>query len=253
MSNYYNPQRTRHLYDPAGTKPFPISRSKLDLFIECPRCFYLDRRLGVGRPTGFPFNLNSAVDTLLKKEFDVHRARGSRHPLLEQYGVDAVPVDHEELPAWRENFQGIRFHHEPTNLIVTGAIDDLWRDAQGRFVVVDYKATSKAGRITALDQGWHAAYKRQMEIYQWLLRRKGHDVSATGYFVYCNGLTDREAFDGKLEFDVTLIRYDGDDSWVEGAVREAHACLNAAAVPHAAEGCDYCAYVDAVGKAAGKG
>jgi len=249
MTKFYNPRRTRNVYDPASGKPFAVSRSKLDLFLECPRCFYLDRRLGVGRPPGFPFNLNTAVDTLLKKEFDIHRASGSRHPLLEKYGIDAVPVDHAELAAWRENFKGIRFHHEPTNLIITGAIDDLWLDAQQRFVVVDYKATSKSERITALDQGWHAGYKRQMEIYQWLLRRNGLEVSPTGYFVYCNGRTDLAAFDGKLEFDVTLIPYVGDDSWVEQAVRDAHRCLNAAIIPAAAEGCDYCAYVKEVGAA----
>jgi hypothetical protein len=248
MSKYYNAPRTRNLYVPGDPAPFKISRSRLDTFVQCPRCFYVDRRLGVDRPPGFPFNLNTAVDTLLKKEFDVHRAGGSRHPLLERYGVDAVPVDHAELAVWRENFKGIQYHHQPTNLIVTGAIDDLWQDARGRFVVVDYKSTSKAGRIDALDQPHHAAYKRQMEIYQWLLRRKGHDVSATGYFGYCNGRTDPAAFDGKLEFDVTLIDYVGDDSWVEQAVTDAHACLNAPEIPPAAVDCDYCTYIEAVGK-----
>ncbi len=48
MSDYYNPQRTRNLYDPASKEPFRLSRSKIDLFLECARCFYLDRRLGVG-------------------------------------------------------------------------------------------------------------------------------------------------------------------------------------------------------------
>ena len=134
MSQYYNPRRSRNLYDPSSDKPFKLSRSKLDLFIECPRCFYIDRRLGVGRPPGFPFNLNSAVDTLLKKEFDIHRRAGSQHPLLERYGVDAVPVDHEKLNEWRENFKGVTFHHRETNLIITGAIDDLWQDRDHRFV-----------------------------------------------------------------------------------------------------------------------
>ena len=236
------------IYIPGSVAPFKISRSKLDLFLECPRCFHIDRRLGVGRPKGLPFTLNTAVDKLLKKEFDYHRARGSRHPLLERYGVDAVPVDHAELPVWRENFQGIQYHHLLTNLIVTGAIDDLWQDTQGRFVVVDYKSTSKAGRIDALDQPWHVGYKRQMEIYQWLLRRKGFEVSPTGYFVYCNGRTDRAAFDGRLEFEVTLIAHRGDDSWVEQAVTDAHACLNAPGIPLAAQDCNYCKYVWAVGK-----
>ena len=55
------------------------------------------------------------------------------------------------------------------------------------------------------DADWQDGYKRQMEIYQWLLRKNGLDVSDTGYFVYCNGKTDKEAFDGKLEFDIEFI------------------------------------------------
>jgi len=115
-------------------------------------------------------------------------------------------------------------------------------------VVVDYKSTSKAGRIDALDQPWHVGYKRQMEIYQWLLRRKGFEVSPTGYFVYCNGRTDRAAFDGRLEFEVTLIAYDGNDSWVEQAITDAHACLNAPGIPAAGGSCKHCAYIGAIEK-----
>ena len=61
--------QSRGIFTPASKDPFKLSRSKIDLFFECPKCFYLDRRLGVGRPPGFPFSLNSAVDGLLKKEF----------------------------------------------------------------------------------------------------------------------------------------------------------------------------------------
>lgn len=125
MSNYYTPIRSRNLYNPGDIKPFKLSRSKIDLFLECPRCFYLDRRLGVGRPPGFPFTLNNAVDTLLKQEFDIYRTSGKPHPLIEQYGVDAQPVLHEDLDKWRQNFVGVQYLHEPTNLIITGAIDDL--------------------------------------------------------------------------------------------------------------------------------
>ena len=105
MSKFYKPQRSRNMYEPGAEKPFKISRSKIDLFVECPRCFYIDRRLGTGRPPGFPFNINSAVDTLLKAEFDVHRAAGTPHPLLEAYGLDAVPAPHDQIDAWRRELQ----------------------------------------------------------------------------------------------------------------------------------------------------
>lgn len=210
--------------------------------MQCPRCFYIDRRLGVDRPPGFPFALNSAVDALLKKEFDLLRAEKKAHPLIEKYGVDAVPVAHESLGDWRNNFRGVQYLHEPTNLIITGAIDDLWQNSRDEYIVVDYKSTSKNEEIIALDKDWQDGYKRQMEIYQWLLRRKGFNVSDTGYFVYCNGRTDLEKFDAKLEFDLTLIPHEGKDAWVESTIFDIHKCLNSDVIPEVNEDCDYCKY-----------
>jgi len=245
MSQYYTPKRQANLFNPKAQKPFKLSRTKIELFFNCPRCFYLDRRLGIAAPPGFPFALNSAVDALLKKEFDIHRVRNQIHPLMARYGLDAVPVAHENLDRWRHNFTGVQFLHAKTNFLVFGAIDDLWQNAKGEYLVVDYKSTSKAGAITALDQDWQIGYKRQMEVYQWLLRRNGLPVSDTGYFVYCNGQTDRAAFDGKLEFDVTLIPYTGDDGWVEKALIGAQKCLQADKIPKAGADCDYCQYAAA--------
>lgn len=232
--------RIRNLYDPSTKEPFKISRSKIDLFVECPRCFYLDRRLGVGRPPGFPFNLNSAVDHLLKKEFDIHRAKGESHPLMKAYGVDAIPFAHPRMDEWRENFKGVQFLHTPTNFIVTGAVDDIWINKKKELIVVDYKATSKESEVT-LDAEWQNGYKRQMEVYQWLLRKNDFEVSDTGYFVYANGRKDLKAFDGKLEFKVILLPYTGSDAWIETLLMEIKLCLDGA-LPKTKEGCVYCAY-----------
>ncbi|NCU42517.1 MAG: hypothetical protein EOM19_07450, partial [Candidatus Moranbacteria bacterium] len=184
MSQYYTSKRVRNIFDPKSQGPFRISRSKIDLFLNCPRCFYLDRRLGTGRPPGFPFNLNSAVDALLKKEFDMHRANHSQHPLMKQYGIDAVPFEHSKMDEWRDSLRkGIQYLDEETNLLITGGVDDVWITPDGELLIVDYKATSKNGEVS-LDAEWHIGYKRQMEIYQWLFRKNGFRVSDTGYFVY---------------------------------------------------------------------
>lgn len=246
MGYNYNPRRSRNLYDPASDKPFRISRSKIERFVECPRCFYIDRRLGTDRPPGFPFNINSAVDTLLKAEFDTHRLAGTPHPLQRAYGLDAIPARRGEIDDWRENFKGVQYHHAPTNLVITGAIDDLWVDRSGEYIVVDYKATAKKSPVTSIDQGWQIGYKRQMEIYQWLLRRNGLPVSDTGYFVYCTGRPDAEAFDARIDFDINLIPYEGDDGWVEDTIVALHDCLNGDQVPEPGDDCDYCRYVEAV-------
>lgn len=246
MSQYYNPNRTKNLYEPDSKELFRLSRSKIDLFISCPRCFYLDRRLGIGQPPGYPFSLNSAVDTLLKKEFDIHRAAKTPHPLMEHYKVDAIPLFHEKLDEWRDSLRrGITSHIKNTNVVVTGGVDDIWVSPNGELIVVDYKATSKDGEVT-LDAEWQDGYKRQMEIYQWLFRQNGFRVSKTGYFVYCNGNTDKEAFDSKLEFDIKLIPYKGNDSWVGPTINKAIACLQQTDIPESGPDCDYCKYRQAV-------
>ncbi|MDP3245245.1 MAG: PD-(D/E)XK nuclease family protein [bacterium] len=230
------------LFDPKSKESFKLSRSKLELFWECPRCFYLDRRLGVGRPPGFPFTLNAAVDALLKKEFDIHRAKGQAHPLMKQYKIDAIPFAHEDLDKWRENFTGVQYLHKPTNFLVTGAVDDVWVNRADELIVVDYKATSTSREIT-LDEEYRQSYKRQMEIYQWLLRQNKFKVSDTGYFVYVNGKRDKEAFDAKLEFDVVILSYQGSDQWVEQAIIKARKCLSSNKAPEADGKCEFCGYV----------
>lgn len=245
MSQYYKPHRkTDWNY---GGPRWRLSRSKIDLFVSCPRCFYIDNVLGTARPPGFPFNLNSAVDKLLKKEFDVHRAGKTPHPLMKEYGIDAVPFQHEKIDIWRENFKGVDTVHTPTGFTVSGAIDDVWVNPKGELHVVDYKATSKDEEVT-LDAEWQDGYKRQMEIYQWLLRQNGFIVSDTGYFVYANGRTDLKAFDGKLEFDVKIIPYTGSADWIEQTLLDIKSCLDSDALPPPGKECDYCEYRKAVGE-----
>lgn len=235
--------RTRNIYDPKSKEPYKLSRSRLERFLKCPCCFYLDRRLGVDQVSGPAFTLNSATDTLLKKEFDVCRAEGKKHPLMKKYKVDAIPFQHPDIDEWRENFKGVQYLHEPTNLIITGAVDDIWVKPAKELIVVDYKSTSTTKEIDLNDgTPWKEGYKRQMEIYQWLLRQNGFKVSNTGYFVYVNADTDQDAFDGKLVFDEQLIAHAGDDSWVEKAIIDAHKCLKGKKMPKMSKDCEWCSY-----------
>jgi len=245
MSQYYNPNRKKNLYDKDSKDIFRLSRSKIDLYLNCPRCFYLDRRLGVGQPPGYPFSLNSAVDKLLKREFDSHRAKGTPHPLMKAYGLDAIPLAHDKIDEWRDSLRrGITVPIGGTNVVVTGGVDDVWVKPDGEFIV-DYKATSKEDEVS-LDADWQIGYKRQMEIYQWLFRQNGFKVSNTGYFVYCNGDADKEAFDAKLEFDIKLLPYEGNADWVEKSILDAIKCLKSDKLPEPGEDCDFCKYRQAV-------
>jgi len=237
----YKPRRSRNLYQPGHNKPFKLSRTKVESFINCERCFYLDRRLGVNQVPSFPFNINSAVDELLKREFDRYRELAEPHPYMIAAGVNAIPYQHDELNKWRENFIGIQYFHENSNFLLHGAIDDIWKKNEGELIVVDYKATSKKDKVN-INAPWQKGYKRQMEFYQWLLRKNNFQVSNRGYFVYCNGRRDREGFNAKVEFDVDLLPYDGDDGWVEDTIEKIVTCLNQDKTPEPNENCDQCKY-----------
>jgi CRISPR/Cas system-associated exonuclease Cas4 (RecB family) len=219
-----------------------LSRSKIDLFLTCPRCFWLDVRAKIRQPPGFPFNLNNAVDHLLKNEFDRYRGGTTVPPRLQREGVALIPAAHRELPKWRHNFTGVRVEHAPTGLTVYGAIDDLWTDARGNHYVVDYKATAKKDEVT-LDAEWQDAYKRQVEFYQWLLRQHRVKVADRAWFVYANGVKDEAPFVDVLRFRTKLTPYDGDASWVEPTLREVADCLAMKHPPAPAPECEFCDYV----------
>lgn len=237
-------QRKGNLYSQKSKEPFRISRSKIDMFLNCPRCFYLDRGLGLGRP-GMPgWALNSAVDQLLKNEFDLLRQKGEAHHLMIDYKIDAIPFSHPDLPEWRDDhyrFKGASTVHKQTNLEICGIIDDVWVNPKEELLIVDYKATSTNNEIS-LDDEYKQGFKKQMEIYQWIFRQMGFKVNKTGYFVYANAGKNRPKFDGRLEFEVQIIPHKGDDSWVDPTILEIKKCLESDKIPDPDPDCEFCEY-----------
>lgn len=233
-------------YKPGQKTPFKLSRSKIELFTQCPRCFWLDVRLKITRPSSPPFQINKAIDELFKKEFDGYRAKQEPHPLMLEYAIEAVPYQHDKLDEWRHNFTGVVHLHEPTNLHLFGAVDDIWVNPAGELIVVDYKATAKDKEVS-LDAEWQNSYKRQMEIYQWLLRQNGFLVSDTGYFVYTNGRMDLDGFHDRVEFRTKVIAHTGSTDWVEPTVMKMKECMDSETMPAVGQSimggdCEFCTY-----------
>lgn len=224
-----------------------LSRSKIELFIDCPRCFWLDVKKGIKRPPPAPYTLNNAIDYLLKQEFDLYRDKGTPHPIMMNNKIKAVPWKTPEMNKWRHNFTGVAYHHEPTDFLVYGAIDDLWLNQEKEIHVVDYKATG------ANQHQIYDSYGRQMEIYQWLFRKNKIKVSPIGYFVFArvskaNGFSNQGALrpgsgqGGALPFDIFVEPYKGDDSWIEETLKNARIVFESDEVPKASASCVHCEY-----------
>ena len=221
-----------------------VSRTAWESFIRCKRCFYLERKLKI-KPIGMPgYPINSRVDVLLKAEFDIYRKKQEPHPIMLENKINALPYQHPDLEEWRESLRhGVKREHKKTNLILRGGLDDLWINTDtNQLIVVDYKATSKKGEVS-IDAEWQIGYKRQIEFYQWLLRGNSFDVSDMGYFVYCNGISEKDEFNNQLEFKTKLIPYKGNDTWVEPTLLDVKETLMKDTPPDADPKCSYCSYV----------
>ncbi len=193
------------------------------------------------------FALNLAVDELLKKEFDLLRKKGQAHELMKKYKIDAVPFSHPDIDTWRNNFVGKRYLHEGTNLLIFGAIDDLWINKKDELIVVDYKATSTIKEIS-LDDKWKQNYKKQLEIYLWIYEKSGFKVSKTGYIVYANASKNRAKFDGKLEFELKIHPHKGNTDWIEPTIFEIKKTLDSDKLPASGAECEYCPYREKASK-----
>ena len=221
----------KKLYKHNSSECFKLSRSKIDLFLQCPRCFYLDRKLGISQPSGAPFTLNNAVDVLLKKEFDNYRTSKSVHPFIQFKGLNAIPFSHPEIETWRNNRRGIQYLDPETNFLLYGAIDDIWELPSGEIIIVDYKAKATTGKITLEPKRkkngqiyqtdrYLISYVNQLEFYQWLFRKNGFKVSNTSYFLFANALKECDSFDDQLIFEKVLIPWEGNDCWVQPTLKK---------------------------------
>ena len=229
-------------------KQFKISRSSIGSFINCERCFYLNK-VGNIKDIGMPaFSLNSAHDHLMKKELDVYREKAEPHPYMDGLKRNLIPFQHENMEEWRENFKGITYHHEKTNLIITGAVDDVWIDVDtNELIIVEYKSTSTLKEIDLYDgTPWKEQYRRQIDIYQWLFKMNGFKVADDSVFLYSNGLKTSKKFNDVMKFKTYILEYKGSTDWVEPKIFEIKKVLDQKTIPKSNKDCATCSYVESV-------
>ena len=241
------PLRTRKgtVYIKGSNEIFKVSRSKFSNFLECKRCFYLERVKGLKDPSMPGWSLNSAVDDLLKKEFDILRKKQIPHKFLEYYGLNLIPFMHEKIDHWRNALTGgISYLDKNTNIQLHGGVDDIWFDPKEKeLVVVDYKSQSNSIPVETssyLRSIWHQGYKIQMDIYVHILRNMNFKVSDTTYFYVCNADRNHTKFDGKLNFTTTLVPYQANTSWIDKKIIEMKDTLDSESVPEVNKSCEKC-------------
>jgi len=242
----------KEVFDPRSSDPFRLSRSKIELYYECPTCFYQSVRLGRSRPSTPGLTLNNAVDELMKCRFDHYRRLQQPDPLMVAAGISGVPYAHPDLEAWQDFRKGFCFTDPRTNFEVMGAFDDLWND--GAISVVDTKAGDDAKEQLAGSYYWDC-YRRQMDIYTWLLYRQGFPVNFMSYFIWAQAVCKKRTADDEerlraeptsfaLTFRLSVVPYRTSIGWIEEKLLEIKECLMSDSAPRVKRksSCKYCRF-----------
>ena len=230
-------KRHRGKFDFGNPNPYELSRTRVETFLKCRACFWLQQLRGVKPPEIPSFTINTTTDILLKRDADTVRGR-STLPIWDSVGLGhMVPFEHEHLENWANSLQfglnDMYFNtvHEETNIKFGGGLDDVFLNTKtGQIHIVDYKSQAQGTRSpekyivkpSSLDDPWKIAYKRQMDMYVWVAREKGFNVSNIGYFVYVDAqhknidgmLIDSEPTKAWLQFNASVIPYEADPTWV---------------------------------------
>jgi hypothetical protein len=240
--------RESSTYKPGQLDSFRVSRGKFSDFLNCPRCFYLDRVKGLVSPSTPGWSLNETTDLLLKKEFDRCREGQNPHRIFDRFGLsNVVPFAHPAIDEWRDSLhRGLAYSIPYSNIVLTGGIDDVWQDSESaQLIVVDYKSQANTHPVTTdayLAGIYHGGYKVQMDFYAYLLVNMGFDVSPTSYFYVCNADRGAPDFGGRMLFEETLVPYVWDSNWIGPKLVEMIDALNNEDLPDSNPACENCAY-----------
>jgi len=216
-----------------NNKPIQLSPNSLTLFLECPHCFWLEKRQGIKRPPPYPYALNTAVDILLKQEFDAYRAKGEPHPLILAHNIPAKLFPNQDLlNQWRSNFVGIRFYDSDLDATLFGAVDDILEFEDGKLAPLDYKSTgSTVANI-------YDRFQLQMDIYTYLLEKNGFLTPRKGYLAFY--IVDKgNGFGDRLPFRKELHEIETNPSDVPELFKEAVALLRRVAPPPHSPDCKF--------------
>ena len=214
---------------------YKLSPSSLNLFKDCPRCFWLHFRKGIKRPSGAFPSLPSGMDRIIKEHFDLYIGKNELPPELEKEGIKAKLFDDMELlKIWRNNRRGLQWKDSEGN-VLRGAIDNVLQKGR-KLIVLDYKT-----RGFPLKEDTHEHYKDQLDIYNFLLRKNGYETENYSYllFYYPNNINK----EGNVIFDTKIIKMDVDVKSAEDLFKRAIDTLKGN-MPEPSEGCEYCKWVD---------
>ena len=221
-----------------------LSPSGLYGYTECKSCFWVDNNYK--KASILPLLLNTAMDSILKHRYDLYRSKDTfppeAAPALTKNGIKPFK-DLTQLNDWRENKTALQVVNTAEGYVLSGKIDDVMVEADGRLVPADYKSS---GNAPAEDKQKY--YRDQLAAYGFMFRQHGYSVSDRAYLLHYFP-TDKSdpSIDVKFSGHVDEVAIDLDV--IEQKFKNMVKLLDGPYPGHN-EDCDKCSFYDGRSKAA---
>lgn len=213
-------------------KHLRLSPSTLHLFLECPRCFWLQINENIHRPRGIFPSLPGGMDSVLKVYFDKYRKKGELPPEIEGKVKGKLMSDLVLLNKWRNWRTGLEYKDEILGVTLFGALDDVLQDGNS-YIPLDYKTRGSAPREGDSEK----YYGNQLDSYSLLLEENSYLTKGLGYLVYYFPKEVRE--DGQVDFDVEVVELITDPNRARKVLQDAVKLLTGS-IPSYHSECEYC-------------
>lgn len=214
-----------------------LSPSALSILTDCPRCFYLDRRLKTKRPRGIFPSLPGGMDGVLKTWSDTRRQDGILEALAKNHPNLALFADGEVLKKWRNWRTGPKFSDAKGN-VLAGAVDDVLVDGD---VLVPFDYKTKGSETD--DEAVIKYYQAQLDNYALMMQSEGYEVANYGILMSIYPVavkTCGHAGEICFDFKYQLFKVEISTQRAEATFKRAIEMLERNVVPAAGEECEYC-------------
>lgn len=212
---------------------FKLSPSSLNLMEDCPRCFWLDKHKVWKRPEGIMGSLMNGMDHVLKAHFDKFMEEGKLPPELEgtECKKDGCVLfgECDTLKEWRNNLKGIRWEDKEGNVLF-GAVDNILVRGK-KLIVLDYKTRGFPLKEDTADH-----YQNQLDIYNFLLRKKGYETEDFAYLLFYH--PSHVLGTGEVVFKTDLVKRKIDVKNAEKLFKKAIALLDGECPKESCEWCE---------------
>jgi len=214
-----------------------LSPSSLNIFLECPRCFWLDKNKGIKRPRGIFPSLPGGMDLVIKDYFDKYRIKDELPPEIKGKVEGKLFNNLALLKKWRSwRTTNLLYEDKPSNALLSGALDDCLVDGD-YYIPLDYKTRGSALK-------WNPAkyYQNQLDCYCLMLESNGYRTNGIAYLLYYYPRIVEE--NGVVKFEVKPFKIETNIETAKRTVKNAVELLSKKDMPQPGPNCEYCNWLE---------